>query len=41
MWQWMWAYVTRSRSARLIIGHELPAHDTGLMVAAGARDRPA
>jgi NADH dehydrogenase len=27
MWQWMWAYVTRSRSARLIIGHELPAHD--------------
>ncbi|MDQ3657632.1 MAG: NAD(P)/FAD-dependent oxidoreductase [Chloroflexota bacterium] len=25
MWQWTWAYVTRSRSARLIIGHEFPA----------------
>jgi NADH dehydrogenase len=25
MWQWMWAYVTRNRSARLIIGHEYPA----------------
>ena len=24
MWQWMWAYVTRNRSARLIIGHEGP-----------------
>jgi len=29
MWQWMWAYVTRSRSARLIIGHEGSASQTG------------
>lgn len=27
MWQWFWAYVTRSRSARLIVGHAFPPHD--------------
>jgi NADH dehydrogenase len=27
MWQWMWAYVTRNRGSRLIIGHEFPADD--------------
>jgi NADH dehydrogenase len=27
MWQWVWAYITRNRSARLIIGHEFPARD--------------
>jgi NADH dehydrogenase len=25
MWQWIWAYLTRSRSARLIVGHEFQA----------------
>jgi NADH dehydrogenase len=27
MWQWMWAYITRNRGSRLIIGHEGPASD--------------
>ncbi len=25
MWQWLWAYVTRNRGSRLMIGHEYPA----------------
>jgi NADH dehydrogenase len=29
MWQWMWAYITRNRSARLIIGHTLPSRPSG------------
>lgn len=27
MWQWLWAYLTRNRSSRLIIGHEVPARE--------------
>jgi len=27
MWQWMWAYVTRNRGSRLIIGHEGPGSE--------------
>lgn len=26
MWQWMWAYITRNRSARLIVGYEVPTN---------------
>jgi NADH dehydrogenase len=27
MWQWVWAYLTRNRGARLIIGNEVPARE--------------